>query len=199
MLYALVAGDADGATSADRPPTAGLLGSVTLLASAAGGIVFGVIADRFGRTRALMGSILSTRSSPPRAACADRLAARACAASCSASAWAASGRAARRSWRRPGRPQHRGKALGFMQSSWAIGYARGGAGHRRSCCRPTAGARCSSSACCRRCSRCGSGATSRSRRSGSGAANGAARAVRVAASSPHRSDGRLGRLTVASR
>ena len=27
-------------------PTAGLLGSVTLLASAAGGLIFGVIADR---------------------------------------------------------------------------------------------------------------------------------------------------------
>src|ERR671914_1934055 len=38
--------------------TAGLLGSLTLLASAAGGMIFGVIADRYGRTRALMGSIL---------------------------------------------------------------------------------------------------------------------------------------------
>ena len=36
--------------------TAGILGSVTLLASAAGGILFGVVADRFGRTCALMGS-----------------------------------------------------------------------------------------------------------------------------------------------
>ena len=38
--------------------TAGLLGSVTLLAAAAGGIFFGVVADRFGRTRALMASVL---------------------------------------------------------------------------------------------------------------------------------------------
>ena len=38
--------------------TGGLLGSLTLAASAAGGIVFGVIADRWGRTRALSLSIL---------------------------------------------------------------------------------------------------------------------------------------------
>ncbi len=34
--------------------TAGLLGSVTLVASAVGGLVFGVVADRYGRTRALI-------------------------------------------------------------------------------------------------------------------------------------------------
>ena len=38
--------------------TAGLLGSLTLLASAVGGLLFGMIADRFGRVKALMGSIL---------------------------------------------------------------------------------------------------------------------------------------------
>ena len=40
------------------PQTAGLLGSLTLAASAAGGMVFGVLADRWGRTRALSLSIL---------------------------------------------------------------------------------------------------------------------------------------------
>jgi MFS family permease len=38
--------------------TAGLLHSLTLLASAAGGVLFGFFADRVGRTRALMVSIL---------------------------------------------------------------------------------------------------------------------------------------------
>ncbi len=38
--------------------TAGLLGTVTLVTSAIGGIVFGVVADRAGRTRALMATIL---------------------------------------------------------------------------------------------------------------------------------------------
>src|SRR5712692_2923547 len=39
-------------------PQAGLLGSITLVGGAAGGLVFGVLADRHGRTRALMGSVL---------------------------------------------------------------------------------------------------------------------------------------------
>src|SRR5947207_5167658 len=34
--------------------TAGFLGSLTLIASAFGGFLFGVLADRIGRTRALM-------------------------------------------------------------------------------------------------------------------------------------------------
>src|SRR5262249_15761532 len=38
--------------------TAGVLNSVTLIAAAAGGIPFGVIADRIGRKRALIASVL---------------------------------------------------------------------------------------------------------------------------------------------
>src|ERR1700758_4582960 len=38
--------------------TGGLLNSLTLGASALGGFLFGFLADRIGRTRALMGSIL---------------------------------------------------------------------------------------------------------------------------------------------
>src|SRR3990172_2395668 len=38
---------------------AGALASATLLASAAGGILFGALADRFGRARALVWSILT--------------------------------------------------------------------------------------------------------------------------------------------
>src|SRR5450432_2270211 len=38
--------------------TAGFLNSLTLVASAIGGLLFGMIADRIGRTRALMASIL---------------------------------------------------------------------------------------------------------------------------------------------
>ena len=40
------------------PATGGLLASLTLVASAAGGIAFGIIADRYGRTRALICSVL---------------------------------------------------------------------------------------------------------------------------------------------
>src|ERR1700678_2466096 len=38
--------------------SAGVLGSVTLLAAAAGGLAFGAIADRYGRIRAVMASVL---------------------------------------------------------------------------------------------------------------------------------------------
>ena len=38
--------------------SAGVLGSITLVAAAIGGLGFGLIADRFGRTRALMASVL---------------------------------------------------------------------------------------------------------------------------------------------
>src|ERR1700736_2323130 len=59
MLYAMV-----GAALINDPTlhlsfqTNGLLGSITQLAAAAGGILFAVIADRLGRKRALMGAIL---------------------------------------------------------------------------------------------------------------------------------------------
>ena len=57
MLYAMVL----AALMSDlgmAKTTAGLLGSLTLVASAVGGLVFGVIADRFGRRKALMATIL---------------------------------------------------------------------------------------------------------------------------------------------
>ncbi|NUR53371.1 MAG: MFS transporter [Acidobacteria bacterium] len=101
----------------------GLLGSITLVAAAAGGIAFGWIADRFGRTRAMMLSV--ALYSIFTAACG-------LAGSFSAFAWCriglgigmggewASGAAlVSESWP----AEHRGKALGLMQSGWAIGYA----------------------------------------------------------------------------
>src|SRR3989338_8926386 len=57
MLYALVLTHLIAHFGMDKA-TAGLLNSLTLLASAAGGGLFGFLADRVGRTRALMGSIL---------------------------------------------------------------------------------------------------------------------------------------------
>lgn len=41
-----------------REGTAGLMASLTLAASAVGGVAFGIFADRFGRSRALTVSIL---------------------------------------------------------------------------------------------------------------------------------------------
>src|SRR5665213_3070263 len=57
MLYALVV----AALIVDlgiSKREAGILGSITLIAAAAGGLAFGVIADRFGRIKALIWSVL---------------------------------------------------------------------------------------------------------------------------------------------
>src|SRR5215510_13345647 len=41
-----------------KPAEAGFMVSVTLFASSFGGILFGIIADRIGRTKALMATVL---------------------------------------------------------------------------------------------------------------------------------------------
>ena len=121
MLYALVLASLMSDLSM-TPQTGGLLGSLTLAASAAGGMVFGVLADRWGRTRALSLSILIY--SVFTAACGfaqnvTQLAIfRVCLGIGFGGEWAAGAALVSETW--PAR--HRGKALGLMQSSWAIGY-----------------------------------------------------------------------------
>ena len=101
---------------------AGILGSITLLAAAAGGIAFGVIADRLGRKRALMAAVLIY--SIFTAACgfaqtAMQLAVfRVLLGIGMGGEWATGAALVSESF--PAR--HRGKALAFVQSSWAIGY-----------------------------------------------------------------------------
>jgi MFS family permease len=102
---------------------AGILGSITLLAAAAGGLFFGIIADRFGRTRALMASILIYAIFT--AACGlsqnfVQLAVfRILLGLGMGGEWASGASLVSETWP----AKHRGKALGLMQSSWAIGYA----------------------------------------------------------------------------
>jgi len=102
--------------------TAGILNSVTLLSAAAGGMVFGVLADRLGRKRALMAAVLIY--SIFTAACgfaqnALQLALfRVLLGIGMGGEWATG--AALVSETFPAR--HRGKALAFVQSAWAIGY-----------------------------------------------------------------------------
>ena len=57
MLYSMVLADLVTHLGMSKPQ-AGFLNSLTLFASAIGGLGFGFLADRIGRTRALMGSIL---------------------------------------------------------------------------------------------------------------------------------------------
>jgi MFS family permease len=101
----------------------GVLGSVTLVAGAAGGLFFGWVADRFGRTRALMGSILLY--SVFTAACGfaetfwQFVAFRIFLGFGMGGEWASGAALVSETWP----DEHRGKALGLMQSGWAVGYA----------------------------------------------------------------------------
>jgi len=123
MLYAMVvAALVEDPTLHLSLPAAGILNSVTLLASAAGGIVFGVVADRMGRKRALMASVLLY--SVFTAMCGFAQSAlqlavfRVFLGLGMGGEWASG--AALVSETFP--TEHRGKALGFVQSAWAVGY-----------------------------------------------------------------------------
>jgi MFS family permease len=122
MLYALVLASLMGDLGMDKA-TAGQLGSLTLLASAAGGIVFGIVADRFGRTRALMTSVLLYSIFTAACGFAQTVAQlavfRVLLGIGMGGEWASGAALVSETWP----PEHRGKALGIMQSSWAIGYA----------------------------------------------------------------------------
>jgi len=121
MLYALVLAAIIAELGMSKE-TAGALGSLTLLASAAGGVIFGVVADRFGRTRALIASVLIY--SVFTAACgfaqtvAQLAVFRIFLGIGMGGEWASGAALVSETWP----AEHRGKALGFMQSAWAVGY-----------------------------------------------------------------------------
>jgi MFS family permease len=121
MLYALLLPSILADLGLSRQ-TGGAIGSVTLLAAAAGGLLFGVVADRFGRTRALMASVIIY--SVFTAACglattAVQLAVfRILLGIGMGGEWASGAALVSETWP----AEHRGKALGLMQSAWAIGY-----------------------------------------------------------------------------
>ncbi len=122
MLYALVLAALIAELGMDKA-TAGLLGAVTLLASAAGGILFGFVADRYGRTRALMASILLYSIFTAACGFAQTVAQlavfRVLLGLGMGGEWASGAALVSETWP----AEHRGKALGFMQSAWAVGYA----------------------------------------------------------------------------
>lgn len=122
MLYSMVipAAQKDLRMSAG---TAGLVMSCTLIAAAVGGIAFGFIADRHGRTRALTWSILIytvftglcafVHTVPQLALCRLLLGLG------MGGEWASGAALVAETW--PAR--HRAKALSVVQSAWALGYA----------------------------------------------------------------------------
>jgi MFS family permease len=123
MLYALVTAallrDPDLHLT---PAVAGQLGSVTLVAAAVGGGVFGVLADRIGRRRALMAAVLIysgfTAASGFAQSVLQLAIFRIGLGFGMGGEWATG--VALISETFPAR--HRGKALAFVQSAWAIGY-----------------------------------------------------------------------------
>ena len=102
---------------------AGFLGSVMLIAAACGGVAFGWIADRFGRTRGLMLSVLLYSVFTFACGFAHTLEQfvvfRIFLGLGMGGVWTCGAALVSESWP----AEHRGKALGFMQSGWAIGYA----------------------------------------------------------------------------
>jgi MFS family permease len=102
---------------------AGLLASVTLIASAAGGILFGLFADRFGRRAALIVSIIIYSTFT--AACGfshglwGLAALRLGVGLGMGGEWGTGAALVSETWP----DEHRGKALGLMQSGFAVGYA----------------------------------------------------------------------------
>jgi MFS family permease len=102
--------------------TAGLVSSATLITSAAGGIVAGIVADRIGRTRTLIYTILlysiGSAGSATSVGLFSLLAWRAVVGLGLGGAWSSGAVLVSESWP----PQHRAKAIGLMQSGWAIGY-----------------------------------------------------------------------------
>ncbi len=121
QLYALILLDVMHSLDLDKG-TGGLLASFTLLSSAAGGVLFGILADRIGRTRALMASILVY--SVFTAACGlsqnvlQLAVFRILLGFGMGGEWACGAALVAETWP----PQHRGKAMGIMQSAWAVGY-----------------------------------------------------------------------------
>jgi len=101
---------------------AGAMASATLLASAFGGILFGVLADRIGRARALVYAILIysgfTGLTATATGVATLLVWRTLVGLGMGGVWSAGSVLVAESWP----AEHRGKAAGFMQSGWAIGY-----------------------------------------------------------------------------
>jgi MFS family permease len=122
MLYALVVSALLSDLSISTA-VAGLLGSATLVASGIGGLLFGLIADRFGRRPALIGSVLVYSIFTAACGLARSIwqlgVFRFVLGLGMGGEWTSGVAMVSETW--PDR--HRGKAVALMQSAWAIGYA----------------------------------------------------------------------------
>jgi MFS family permease len=101
---------------------AGLVSSFTLAFSAVGGIGFGILSDRVGRAKSLIWSILIYSVASAGTAMSWNLASllfwRAIVGIGLGAEWSAGAVLVAETWP----PEHRAKAVGVMQSGWALGY-----------------------------------------------------------------------------
>ena len=122
LLYALILPSVMTAFHLSKS-SAGLLGSLTLVAAAAGGILLGVAADRYGRTRAMMTSVLLYAVFTAACGVAWNFASlalfRILLGLGMGGEWATGASLVAETWPAP----HRDKALALMQSAFAVGYA----------------------------------------------------------------------------
>ena len=121
MLYAFALGSIQqefGLSGAQ----AGALASVTLLASAVGGIGVGILSDRYGRARMLRWAVVAysifTALTATATSVWQLILWRSLLGLGMGGEWSAGSVLVAETW--PAR--HRGKAIGVMQSGWAVGY-----------------------------------------------------------------------------
>ena len=121
MLYTMALGQLRNYFMFDDA-VAGFLGTATLVMSGGGGLIFGWVADRFGRARALMGTIiifsLASLGAATSQSVLQLLFWRTVLGIGMGGEWASGAVLVGETW-----PAHlRNKAISIMQSGWAIGY-----------------------------------------------------------------------------
>ncbi len=101
---------------------AGLLSAATLVTSAVGGLAAGFLCDRFGRRRVLVWTILIYSFASAGTALSGSIGSlifwRALVGLGLGGEWSAGATLVSESWP----AEHRGRAIGFMQAGWALGY-----------------------------------------------------------------------------
>ncbi len=124
MLFSLVLVDLERDLHMSAA-TAGLLMTLTLISAAIGGVFFGWLADKIGRTHALIFSMLIYSIFTAACGLAHSVVQlgvfRFLLGLGIGGEWAAGGALVAETWP----DEHRGKAIGIAQASWAVGYALG--------------------------------------------------------------------------
>lgn len=122
MLYSMVLVQIMADLNMDKT-MGGFLATVTLLSSAVGGVLFGLVADRYGRKVSLMISILIfsifTFLCGFSQTVTQLMVFRILLGLGMGGEWVAGAALITETWD----AKHRGKAMGLVQSAWAIGYA----------------------------------------------------------------------------